>query len=299
MDFNKLISDGWARHDKETATVAGELEQHAELADNADKAAALIALSNHTMGSHGGDWPRALALASRVMAPLAESPELAGPLGHLAVAQFMAGEHAKALASEAASARLSEAESLAMLIRTRVLIALALVDAGRLDEGAAVYSQTIALARVEERKLACDKAIAMTSNNLASQLLEKPARTDTENALMLSAAENAREFWLQCGTWENEERAEYLLALVNNALGRPGRAVEHAQHGLDVISKNGEEVVDEAFLHLTVANACRLQQNREGYERALSRADERAAEWTDAGLKEWFSTERAKVAWKG
>lgn len=297
MDFDQLIQDGWQRHEKDTAAVAELIEQHAALADDAGKATQLITLSNHAVGGHGGDWSRAAGIAARVVASLPETPELAAPLGNLAVAEFMAGNHAGALASECRSARLSEAEPVSAMVRTRILIASALIDAKRLGEGSMVYEAAVALARSRDQKLACDRAIAVTSNNLASELLNKRERRQAESDLMLEAAENAHEFWLKCGTWENEERAEYLLALVFNELNEPEKALEHAAKGLEVISRNGEEVVDEAFLHLTVANAWRKQDNHERYEKAMARADELANEWTDTGLKDWYAEERAKAEW--
>jgi tetratricopeptide (TPR) repeat protein len=297
MEFDQLIRDGWQRHDTETASVADMLEQNLTLADDASKAAQLIALSNHTIGSHGGDWQRAAEVASRVAASLPETQELAAPLGSLAVAEFMAGNVARALAHECESARLSEGDALSALLRTRVLVASALVDGERLDEGALVYRAAVALARSRDEKLACDRAIAVTSNNLANALLGKPERSEAETTLMLEAAEAAREFWLKCGTWENEERAEYLLALVQNAVGEPETALEHAARGLEVIRRNGEEVVDEAFLNLAVADAWRRLENREKHEKALSQADELAEEWQDASLKEWYIGERTKVLW--
>lgn len=298
MDFNTLINTGWARHDKETAVVSGELEAHAALADDPGKAVQLITLAVHTMGGHGGEWARAAALAGRVVAALPESHELAPALGNLAVARFMAGDHAGALASEADAARLTDGQPVAVMARARVLVASALVDAKRLEEAARVYEAAVKLAKSRDEKLACDRAIAVTSNNLASEFLGRENLSDTEKALMLSAAQNARDFWLKCGTWENEERAEYLLACVHNKLGQPQKALEHSARGLEVIANNGEEVVDEAFLNLTQANSCRLMGNREGYERALARADELAGEWTDQGLKDWYAGDRAKVEWK-
>jgi tetratricopeptide (TPR) repeat protein len=297
MDFNELINDGWARHDSQTEAVLAALEAHAALADAPEKAVPFIMLATHTAGAHAGDWKRGAALAERVIAPLEESAALAPALGNLAVAQFMAGDAVAALASEARSVRLTDAEPVSMMVRTRVLTASALVDAKRLEEGAKLYTAAVALARSRGEKLACDRAIAVTSNNLASEFLGKENRTEPESALMLEAAQNAREFWLKCGTWENEERAEYLLASVHNALGQPEKALEHSARGLDVIHKNGEEVVDEAFLNLTIANSTRLLENREAYDRAIRRADELAEQWTDAGLKEWYAKDRAKVEW--
>jgi hypothetical protein len=84
---------------------------------------------------------------------------------------------------------------------------------------------------------------------------------------------------------------------VHNALGQPEKALEHSARGLDVIHKNGEVVVDEAFLNLTIANSTRLLENREAYDRAIRRADELAELWTDAGFNVWYAIDRANVDW--
>jgi tetratricopeptide (TPR) repeat protein len=295
MNFDDLINNGWARHDKESAALATDLEEHHALADTPQRAVALLGLSNHTVGYHMKDWPRALRLCERVIARFGPEPALSPVFGSLAIAQFMAGDEAAALASECKAVELS-AEPLSAMVRTRVLIARELADAMRLDEAAKLYEAAVALARSRTKKLGCDRAIAVTSNNLAGNLLEKQDRAPQEDAMMLAAAEAAREFWMKSGgTWENEERAEYLLALVKNALGRPDEGLKHALKGLEVIAANGPEKVDEAFLNLAVARAYRLKGNGSAHKDALARADALAAGFGDKGLADWFAGERTKV----
>ncbi len=294
MDFGDLIGKGWARHESDMDAVLGELEAHAALADDAQKAANIVNLYSHMAGFHRADWARAAAYAERVIAGLPDSDALPIALAQLAVARFMAGDAVGALAAETRAVRLTESERVSPMLRTRVLIASALVENKRLEEGARLYEAALELARENPEKMACDRAIAVTSNNLAGALLEK-SRTSAEDALMLSAATAAREFWLKAGTWENEERAEYLLAQVHNQLKQPEQAIEHALRGLEVISANGEEVVDEAFLNLVLAASFKQQGNEEAREKVLARADEIAGEWTDQSLKDWYAGERAKA----
>jgi tetratricopeptide (TPR) repeat protein len=298
MDIKDLINNGWGRHDKESEALATDLEGHFALAETAAQVGAFVQLANHTIGEHLGDWPRACALAEKVMDGREDSPELAGPYGSLAVAQYMSGKVADALASEAHAVRLADSDKLSAVVRTRAMAAGALIGSGRLDEGVKVYEAALALARSQEGKLACDKALAITSNNLASELSEKAERSEPEDALMLKAAEAAREFWLKCGTWENEERAEYLLATVHNRLSRPDQALEHAARAIEVIQANGEEVVDEAFINLAMAKSFHLRNDREHYDRAMARAQELADDFKDEGLRTWFIETKAKVEWK-
>ncbi|MBX3475158.1 MAG: hypothetical protein KF754_12300 [Planctomycetes bacterium] len=296
MEFNELVNNGWSRHDKQSAALAADLEQHSALADDAPKAVGFLALSNHTIGYHMKDWPRARKLAETVVARLNPDHAASPALGSLAIAQFMAGDEVAALASECRAVALIDTQPVAAMVRCRVLLASELVDAGRLEEGSRLYQAAIGLARAQDEILACDRAVAVTSNNLASNLLELAARTPEQDALMLEAAQAAREFWLKAGNWENEERAEYLLALVHNKLGKHDDALRHAARGLEVIAANGEEVVDEAFLNLAAAGASRAKGDHELYTRSLARADELAAECADQGVKDWYATERAKVA---
>lgn len=295
MDFNELINNGWPRHDKQSAALAADLEANAALAADAQKAVMFLALSNHTIGYHLKDWARARKLAETVVLRLGADHAASPAFGSLAIAQFMAGDEAAALASECRAVELTDAEPVAAMVRTRILIASELVDAGRLEDGSRLYQAALNLARAQDEKLACDRAIAVTSNNLASNLLELAAPTPEQQALMLAAAQAAHEFWLKAGNWENEERAHYLLALVHNKLGQGEQARVHAARGLQVISENGEEVVDEAFLNLAAAKAGLLQGDKAGYAASLARADELAAGFADQGLRDWFATERAKV----
>jgi len=294
MDLGELIQNGWARHESDAEGLADDLEAACGQVTDPDKAAQFLNLANHTLGAHLKDWGRARALAERVVEQLGAEPKLATPLSDLAVARFMSGDTAGALGAESRAAGCSSTP-LAVMIRTRVTLASMLVEAERVPEGASVFEGTLVLARAQGDKLPSDRAVAITSNNLASALLERESRSEAETDLMLSAAQAALEFWKLAGTWENEERAEYLLALVHNAIGYAEKALDHATRGLALIADNGEEVVDEAFLNLALAHACKLMGNDAGYSAALARADELAGEWSDEGLKSWFASKRAQV----
>lgn len=295
MDFNEFIQAGWGRHENDAEALANDLETRVDEPDDATQALMFINLSNHAVGEHLGDWSRARALAEKVMQGREDSPELSKAFGNLSVAQFMAGDAVAALNSEARAMRLTKTEQVGALVRTRVLLASAMVGSKRLIEGAEIYQSALELVRARDEKLDCDQAIAITSNNLASEFLDKPDRTEAESALMLKVAEGAKEFWLKCGTWENEERADYLLAMIHNSLGDPDKALEYAATAIEIIKKHGEEVVDEAFVNLAMANSFKLKDNPERHAEHLERADELAENFPNEGLKDWYKEERAKV----
>lgn len=295
MNFDDLINNGWARHDKESAALAADLEEHHALADTPQRAVMLLGLANHTIGQHMRDWPRARQLCERVIARFKPEAALSPVFGSLAIAQFMTGDEAAALASECKAVELN-AEPLSAMVRTRVLIASEMIDGGRLEEGARLYQATLALARSRTEKLSCDRAIGVTSNNLASNLREKKGRSAQEDELMLAAALASREFWKKSGgTWENDERAEYLLTLVQTELRNFDEALKHAARGLDVIAANGPEIVDEAFLNLAATHAHKLKGDAPKHAETLARADKLAGQFNDKGLTDWFAAERAKV----
>ena len=103
-------------------------------------------------------------------------------------------------------------------------------------------------------------------------------------------------FWRKCGTWINEERALYLLALVYNRVGKHEKALKHANHALRVIYANGKEVVDEAFIQLAVAAAsCGHIEDAIEPAKMLVKADALASKWDDNSLIREYQTERAEV----
>lgn len=295
MEFEELISAGWRDHEKDTATVAASLEEHHELVTDGKQATQLAALANHAIGEHLGDWRRAAGLVGKVVGRLTPGPDLVAPLGFLAVGRFLAGDAAAAVATETEAAALAGDDGLVAVARTRMLLAAGLIAAKRAEEGYALYRAALALVDRLPEGTPADRAVAITSNNLASGLLEKPERSEGETELMIRAAEAARTYWVRAGTWENDERADYLLALVMNAAGRPAEGLGFAERGLATIRENGEEPVDEAFLRLAAAGAHGKLGDEAAHARELAAAEALAAEFPSDGLKNWFESEAAKV----
>jgi hypothetical protein len=298
MTFDELIERGWERHADESLAVAALLEQHAGLAADAAQAAALLRLANHTLGEHLRDWPRACRLAAGVVSAVPDAGTAAAPLTSLAVARFMSGATLDALATQARLVALDAGNAASLIARITVEVGANSIAAGTLDGGRTLYETALALAR-SHADAATVRAVAVTSNNLASDLLERTDRDDAGTRLMLDAAHASREFWMKCGTWVNEARADYLLALVYNAAGQPDTARGHGEHALALLEAHGDEKVDEAFTHLALADSARLAGDRPGYARHLAQADRLAAPFTEDGLKEWFAGERRKVVSRG
>jgi hypothetical protein len=287
-----LLDEGWAYHDAESERLARELEA-APLPAPPQLWRKFLDLSNHTIGEHLADWPRASRLADRLLAGQSPEPATAGAWARLAAARLLAGDPIGALVAETECVA-AAADARDALIDCRIAAATALIGSKRVGEGAALYAVVLGLAEASGGK-ASDRAIAVASNNLASELVEQPSRTAAEDALMRRAAAAGLAFWRRCGTWVQEERALYLLALVANALGEPEDALKHIETSLGLIAANGEEPIDVTFLTLARANALARLGDAEGHRRELAAADADAAAWDNPGLKAWYAEERARI----
>jgi tetratricopeptide (TPR) repeat protein len=289
-----LLNDGWAYHDAEAERLAAELEAAAGAPIAAAELVSFLELGVHTLGEHLRDWPRARRLAERALEGRAPTPETAKAWAHLSVTRLLAGDAAAALSAELAYLLARRETFQPALIEARFMLVAALVGSGRAAEAASVYDAALDLARALG-EAAPHRAVGVASNNLASELLEHPARTAEEDALMQRAAEASHEFWLQCGDWRNDERGHYLKALVANALGQPDEALGHVETALAVIAANGEAPIDETFLRLAAAHAHKLRGDAAAEAQTLAISDAAAGAWDDDGLKTWYADERARM----
>lgn len=147
-----------------------------------------------------------------------------------------------------------------------------------------------------------DGATAVLTNNLASDLLERPVAelaSPPLRAAMRRAAELSQAFWHRAGQWVNHERAHYLRAMVANALGDPAQAELQARAGLVLLTSfdhGKQETVDQAFLLSELAHALARQGRRaeSGVERA--QADALAEAFDDPGLDRWYRDRQARQA---
>ncbi len=288
MTLDELIQRGWADHDSQTPEVADRLEQNVGLVADGNGAAQLMNLAIHTVGDHGKDRSRARRICEAALERAGDDPGEA-PFLYLAVARHLDDDDEGAM-----EARLRLGDDPAVPVRVDMLVAQGRMHAGEWDRAASLYEDALSRAEALPSGHRGERATAVVSNNLASELLEKNARTAGQDDLMERAAQAAKTFWTRVGTWENTERGDYLLALVHHALGRHDEARAFAESGLATIAANGEEKVDEAFLHLARARACRDAGDAAEQAASLAKAGALAAAFEADGLRSWFAKERAK-----
>jgi hypothetical protein len=288
-----LLYDGFDHHAADAEPYASELEAAAGEVP-AKHLVQFAKVAVHTIGEHLGDWPRAQRLTERLLAGRAPDAETAKAWGHLYVARLLAGNGAGAAQAEMAFCAGAGPDFRAAIVEMKFMLVAALVGCGRAAEGSAVYQSALDLAGTLG-DAAPHRAIAVASNNLATELLEADSRTPAEAELMQRAAAASHAFWLKCGDWLNDARGDYLEALVANVLGDAAAALGHADRALALIAANGGAAIDETFLHLARAHALRLAGDDEASVAELELSDNDALGWDDEGLVSWYVEERTRT----
>jgi hypothetical protein len=210
----------------------------------------------------------------------------------LAVARRLSGDDKGAMAAEDASG----VKEPSFGVRVGMLVAQGHMHAGDWAEVDPLYRAMLATADILKAGNAAERTVAVVSNNLASELLGVKDRDATQDALMSDAAQAAFTYWSRVGTWVNQARGEYLLSLVQCSLGDPKSGRYSAERGLQIIDQaDGEERVDEAFLHIARATACRAQGDGEAQSESLATAAALGAAFEGEGLIAWFQKELAKA----
>ena len=288
MSLNELIQQGWAKHHSATGEVAALLEEGVNLVEDSKGAANFMNLVSHCIGGHLNNRARALSLCEAAFARIEGEPEPPAAL-YLAVARRLGGDEAGA---QQMQQKLGDDD--AALVRVNMLVAEGHMNGNDWTNTVALYEETLTTAEGLAEGNSAERVCAVVSNNIASALLEVDERTEAQNAVMERAAHAGKLFWGRVGNWVNSERADYLLALVYNELGQSDKGRAFAEAGLKTIEEaEGEENVDEAFLHLARARACRDGGDSEAHTASIERAKALAADF-DEGLTSWFEGELAK-----
>jgi hypothetical protein len=81
---------------------------------------------------------------------------------------------------------------------------------------------------------------------------------------------------------------------VRNALGNHDEGLKVAERGLKTIADNGDEPVDQAFLHLAAAVAQKGLGDTEQHAAEIAKGEALAEKFEDDGLKKWFAGELKK-----
>ena len=267
MDIDTFIDKGWDQHVKDPWGVAARL--HSEgvaLLTDAAQIVPLAHLAHHVMGEHLGHWQEGLQFQQRLAAlPLCEP----GSTEAQALRRFMASLQ---LASDTADERTALGASDRIHVTAMAAATLAERDTARalqLFQDALAQADAAALPDSDP----VNRALAVSANNLAATLEEKPQRSAQERSLMILAAQTARRFWGVAGGWLETERAEYRLAMSWLQAGDPLLARQHAQNCLDIVEAHGAPAMERFFGCEALAKAELAASNTSGHALALAQAE--------------------------
>ncbi|HRP28641.1 MAG TPA: hypothetical protein PLG77_09465 [Burkholderiaceae bacterium] len=270
-----------------------------------DRLPGLAFLLNHVLGEKLGAWRDAHARHAALLDAAGDAP--AAVLWRQAAAAAQAtGAADDARRLTAALADAAGAAPAAALEVVALTVAMYRVPGLGHAEAAGCVREALDALRDDGAALResgpLDAAVAACINNIASDLVERPADAFTHAPLrdaMHDAAQLAERFWLRAGNWVHHERAAYLRAMVGNALAQAPQAREHALRALALLDANDlddNESVDRAFIELEHAHACRALDLIAEADAAQARADEIAAAFGDAFLDDWFASRRRALA---
>ena len=280
MDFDTFIGQGWDDHVKDPRGVAARLQADGvALVSHAQQIVPLAHLAQHVMGEHLGHWQDAVRFQERLATlPLCRP----GSTEALALRRFMASlQLASGVADERAALSPSDG------VRVTAMAAASLAEQ---HTARALLLFQDALAQADRAALPdsdpCTRDLAVSGNNLAATLEEKPERSVEERSLMILAAQTARRYWAIAGGWLETERAEHRLAMTWLKAGDPALARQHALNCLQIVENNQAPALERFFALDALGQAERAAGNPTALAHALEQAESAFAA-LDEGDRSW------------
>jgi hypothetical protein len=259
MTFEEFISQGWRDHATDSEGVLSRLPEGIDLIAEARHLPAFAGLCVHVAGEHLGRWADGVALLDRLdRLPVFDPATGEGKAvaRSKAVLYRCAGNRAEESRFLAASMSGGDIPGASDRIRVLAVAAAAFLGQKRIAEARRDFEEAVALAGYGPTATdPAARSLAVTGNNLACELEERPTLTDEERSVMLRAAEVARRFWGIAGGWMETERAEYRLAMSHIKAGEPETALAHARRCLAIVEENGSNPGEEFFGREAIARA--------------------------------------------
>jgi hypothetical protein len=288
MEFDGLMAECWEQHATRAREVAQRLLASRELVEQMDQIPRFAQLSAHVFGEHLGDWAAGIALLESLRdRPCFQRESEA----ERAVVRTVATLRLAGSGDRRQLAGLEDSE----LIRVLSMAASALAGQRELERALDYFKEALGLISGVATGDPAHRALAVTGNNLAADLEERPERTAPETDLMVLAARTARTEWEIAGTWENVLRAEYRLACTCLEAGLADEASEHARQCLEIGQANGAGVVDRFWSNQAVALVAHARDDASTFADALDAA-RRDFESIPEGDRAWCRSGLDRIA---
>lgn len=273
-----FVDDGWARHTEAPQGVADRLPEGLALVSSEQDVVALANLGHHVWGAHLGQWEQGIAFVRH----LTEQARAGGhlPPGSEADPTCRRLTASLLLCQGSFDGRDALSACDHIFVTAMASAALASHDTPRalsLMNEALLAAQAAGLPDSDP----VNRALAVTTNNLAATLEEQPVRSDEERHLMIAAAQAARRYWAIAGTWLHVERAEFRLAHTWLKAGDPTRALGHARSCLAIVAEHQGAPLERFFGHEPLVLAERALGNDAGADAAISAMRVAFAELSD------------------
>jgi len=245
-----------------------------------DDLARLAWLATHVLGGLLRRWPEALTICSQAVS--AVSAPRADMLRSLAASATLAGDALEAAKAEADLTMALDASSDDCAALIRLLVIEQDLAKERLDRWRPLLERATIRAEVIGGPPELVRFLAITANNSASAILDwYPTAGGKTAHVMERVARLSFRCWHAVGTWVQQERAHYLMALVLNATGQFSGAAEHARAGLALIEANEPAPIDRCFHQLALARALGALGDAAGSVAALAEAAAAAPSFDD------------------
>lgn len=261
MNFQKYIDQSWAKHDKQTDEVVASYSEGQDLLRTEDEVLAFVRLISHVATEHNFKFDIAITTLERLkQQALAESTTVQTQINRqVALMKYILGKQVDI-------SNFSNSDQTIIFISA----AASFLFQKDFEKAEMLLNKSITQAQsLEESKDPAFRTLAMSTNNMASEISQRPVLNPEEKKLMIELAHHARNFWEKAGTWLQVERAEYYLSKYYRKSGDFRAAEQHGVYCLQICEKEKADPLEHFFAHEAIALAFREKNNDVQYQRHL------------------------------
>lgn len=281
MKFSDRVGQVWSEHEKDIQKAKENLLSLVDSCENEMDAKSIVPLASHILGNHLALWSEGLAFVQKIRQKLPHEGEAATPLLRMEKSFQLAQGHQE-LATSNVPDKIAVLTSAAGLLLSQ-----------NFSRASTYYQEALELA--EKSSLAkedpANRTLAVSGNNIACELEERPTLNANEKNLLLVCARAARKYWEIAGGPLQVERAEYRLAMSHRKIGLLDQAHLHANQCLNLCKDHKMAPLEFFFAYEALALSA---ANKESFNKYLSLAKDEFFKLEDAD-KKWCQASLTKL----